>query len=136
MMHTIKKLLSKSAIKYLVTGGLAFIGEYGTFLVLFYLMEFNAVIANTVGFCIGLIASFSLNRLWTFNGGEHKHSWKKQALVYGILAVFNLLLTNFMINVLVGVSTPGYVAKLILMVAVVLWNFIIFKRFIFVNIDK
>ena len=136
MTHIIKKLLYKPAIKYLMSGGFAFSGEYSTFLVVFYILEFSAVIANTIGFCIGLIISFLLNKLWTFNGSEQKHGWKKQAIVYSLLAIFNLLFTNIMIKELVDAGTPGYVAKLILMIVVVLWNFIVFKRFIFVSKDK
>ncbi|MCA9301703.1 GtrA family protein, partial [Candidatus Saccharibacteria bacterium] len=131
----ISKIYNLSVFRYLVSGGTAFTIEYGSFLALFYLLKFGSITSNTVSFILGLLTSFLLNRLWVFSGDNYQHSSSRQLFSYIILALFNLLLTNVAMIYVVNLGIGAYIAKVILIVMVASWNYIIFKTLIFKN-DK
>ena len=91
----------------------------------------NVVVSNVISFIIGLLYSFSLHRVWTFSG-EHKHSPKRQLIAYSSLALINVLLTSILIAFQVNtVGIPPFIAKLVCMALVVVWNFLLLNRIIF-----
>ncbi len=86
----IKKLLDTSLVKYGLVGVL---NTLVTGVVIFTLMNAFSVslrIANIIGYVVGFINSFVLNRSWTFKG--HKASTITQFLRFaGVFAVCFLL---------------------------------------------
>lgn len=133
MKDLIYKTYKLSVFRYLVTGGTAFAIEYGSFLFLFYILNFGSELSNSVSFGTGLITSFCLNKLWTFKGGKYTHTSRRQLVIYMLVAITNLIFTNLSINILIHYNVPGYVAKVVLVALVACWNYIIFKKLIFKN---
>ena len=125
----------KQILKYTVTGGLAFLTEYGSFLFLTFVAGVNVlVISQTVSFCLGLLVSFLGSRQFTFKDAEkiYQRNKKTQLTSYLLLAIFNLLVSNLLIHGLVDyMDIPSWIAKALTMAAVVMWNFVIFKKIIF-----
>jgi len=121
--------------KYVLNGILAFGTEYGIFLLLTYVLSIPFLaFTQTVSFCLGLLVSFLGSRLFTFKqtGKTYKRSAKVQMMSYATLAVLNLLISNVVIYSLVHYAVlPSWIAKVITMVLVAAWNFIIFKKLIF-----
>lgn len=125
-----RRLISDKKIRYLIVGGSAFLVEYCVFLVLQYSTHL-LVLANVVSFTIALIYSFLLHRVWTF-GGSHKYSVRLQLLSYVGLGILNVILTSCLIVILVDrLSFEPWVAKILCMILVVIWNFIISNKVIF-----
>jgi putative flippase GtrA len=126
----------KRLLVYLTIGGLAFLVEYASFLLLIHFLTtpLGLIIAQSFSFCFGLVISFTGNRLLTFNDSNstYKHSVSRQIKAYALLALINLGLSNLAIYALVHhLSVTPLIAKLIVMSMVVLWNFLIFNRVIF-----
>lgn len=115
-------------IKFLFSGGSAAIVEYGVF-VGFQTAHLSVYIANIVSFCSGLIVSYILNRLWVFKSNNQPH---KEFFTYVCLAMFNLLLTTILIGILTrSVGINPFVVKLVLMITIAVWNYLLFSKLIF-----
>lgn len=117
--------------KYFVAGGSAFAVEYLLFVVLSSPVRLNVFIANSVSFVAGMATSFSLNRLWAFKKNRFRLRGHHQFALYASLAIVNLVLTNIGIGLLIHQGLQSMVAKLVVMVVIIAWNFVIFRRFIF-----
>ncbi len=126
----------KRVITYGVVGVLAFASEYFSFIFLIHILisSYSLLVAQSLSFSLGLIVSFTGNRLFAFNdaGRTYSHNIQKQVGLYLALAGINLLLSNVIIQVLVhGFSVIPAISKLVVMSMVVLWNYIIFNKLIF-----
>jgi len=126
----VTKILSNKKIKYLFVGGSAFLIEYGLFLALNNTLKL-LIVANIASFIVGLTYSFILHQKWTF-AGDHRHDAKRQAISYLLLALVNVILTSFIIAFLVdALDVLPFLAKIICMLLVVAWNFLILNKIIF-----
>lgn len=126
----VEQFFADKRVRYLLIGGSSAFIEFVCFVFLNKILGL-IVIANIISFLVGLLYSFLLHRLWTFRG-NHKINPKLQFLSYTVLAVMNLIITSNMIFYLnSSLHVPAWIAKLICMVLVVIWNFIILNKLIF-----
>ena len=117
--------------RYLGIGLTAFLIEYAVFTLLIYLGTF-LLVAQTVSFCVGLIVSFMGNRTLTFKGSAYTHSRSAQFWRYLTLALFNIVFSNGLIYALVEqFGIEPLLSKVIVMIVIVCWNYIIFSKIIF-----
>lgn len=130
MIDFAKRALQEQLVRYLIAGGSAFAMEYVAFFVFYTLLSWPLYVSNSISFCVGLVVSFVLNRTWAFRKDNFDMHHHKQLVMYVCLALFNLVLTNVIIGVLHGIM-PVLVAKLGAMLCIVVWNFFIFRFFIF-----
>lgn len=115
-------------IRFLISGGTAAAVEYMLFsMIIFSLGSGTLHVAQTISFIAGLLVSFSLNNVWVFNA---QGDTKKIFLKYIILAAINLLIGNILITI-GSQLIPVYVAKLLVMAIIAIWNYVIFQKFIF-----
>jgi putative flippase GtrA len=127
-----KKLASSKFARYLLVGGSAFLIEYSSFFILYQLLSFQIYISNSISFCLGLLISFLFNRGWAFKTGQkYKLHVRHQLLAYGSLALFNLVMTNVLIGLLKSGGIDPRIGKIIIMLVIVGWNFLIFRTLIF-----
>ena len=126
-------IMSKKLARYLMVGGTAFIVEYGSFLVFYKFLGVQVYVANSISFCLGLGVSFMLNRSWTFNSGNFKRRGHHQLALYASLALINLGLTNIIVGLLKQAGISPTIGKIMAMLSIVCWNFIIFKLIIFAS---
>ena len=137
MVSIIKKIRSNERVLiYILVGIFAFSSEYFSFIFVFYLVpaSYSLLIAQTISFSLGLIVSFNGNRLLTFKGNKnnYKYNKKQQLGLYLLVALLNLLLSNFVIFILINwLYILPLISKLIVMTMVVFWNFYILNRLIF-----
>lgn len=124
-----KKIVNDRRVRYLFVGGSGALIEY----VGFYVMNSFSpiVISNAISFCIGLFYTFFLHRILTFKG-DYAIRGRGQLILYLLLAVTNLLISSLLIVILVNwLLVNPLIAKLLNMVLIVLWNFLIMNRLIF-----
>lgn len=117
--------------RFIVVGLTAFAVEYNIFSLLFGIFGLPVVIAHSISFGCGLIISFSLNRTWTFKQIEFLRRGVSQFTLYCVLALFNLVMSNILLHVLEELSLHPYLGKLVVMLLVATWNFILYKTVIF-----
>ena len=119
--------------RYLITGFTTFAVEYTLFRVfkdlVFTNQDYNYLVANTVVY-IGIFwFNFLVNRIWSF---KSKDNLGRQLKLYGLLFCFNLLVTNLLLYVLVKyVGIDSNISKILVMGAVVAWNFVLYKKVIY-----
>lgn len=114
-------------------GGLATIAaDYGTFHVLFAVGA-PLFVATTASLLAGFVVSFTLNKLWVF--GATKERGQKnttlQLVLYTALFLFNIGFAYLFIQQLQLLGVSAYLGKLLSIVLIVAWNFVIYKKIIF-----
>lgn len=125
------KLFSLRLPHYAVAGVITLGVEYTTFLAAFYVLNLSGVQANSVSFVLSLSVNFLLNRYWVFSQGAALGAWRKQTLLYLALAFSNFIITTIGLHFFIGLGLPAFAVKLCFVGMVSVWNFLLFKRFIF-----
>lgn len=116
-------------LKFLVSGGCAALVEYCIFLFLINATYINILVANVISFLCGLMVSFIFNKIWVF---KSKNTIRHEFIRYFILALINLIISTVIINVMVNVlNILPFATKLITMILIATWNYVIFSKFIF-----
>jgi len=115
--------------KYVVTGLLSAAAEFS---LLYLLTEYAGlwyILSNTAGYTAGFLLGFIINRSWSFRS---KGSIVRQFLLYGLLFLVNLLLSNvFMYLLTSAAGLPYMLSKVFVAGMIVLWNFTIYKKVIY-----
>ena len=81
-----RKSLLGQFIRYLVTGGLAFVADFGLFALCLYKFEWHYLLANLVGLVAGLVLNYVLSIVWVFSECKRVLENKKTA-EFSIFAV-------------------------------------------------
>ena len=89
--------------------------------------------ASGIGFLSGFCVNFPLNRKQVFNHSEDdRFPLKAQIYLYASLSIFNLIATSVTVDVLVSTNILEIQwAKIVTTVVFAVWNFLVFKLFIF-----
>lgn len=118
----------RKILKFLSSGISAAIVEYSLFTLLLH-FKVAVVIANTLSFAAGLVVSFTLNKTWVFSVGGNS---RVQFVKYSMLAAVNLAISNILIFYgTYSLKINELVVKLLVMVAIAAWNYVIFSKIIF-----
>jgi putative flippase GtrA len=119
----------KQLLRYLIVGfstvGLEFVNLrlFTEYIGLWYLAS------NTIAYIISFVFNFFLNRFWSFKSSGNI---KRQLLIYGVLFIINLALSNLVMYLLTDILGIMYmISKIFSVGLVVSWNFIIYKKIIF-----
>ena len=118
-------------LRYLAVG-LACAGlEYASFLALHHGLAWSLLAANTVAFSLGLLSSFLINKFWVFHGRQ-QYQTRYQFVAYCALALFNYSVgTGLLIYLASSLHVGAWLAKILSMAAIVVWNFAIYKKVIY-----
>jgi len=110
-------------LKFFTVGGLGFGIDMLSTWVLKEKMALAKFKSNTIGFIIGIIFRFFVNKLWTFQ--DTNPAWLKQMLQFGGIALVGLGIVNGIIYLLDErfKLLDFYKAKVIAMIVFMLWNF-------------
>lgn len=130
-----KKLLESSLVRFLLGGGITVLCEYIVFYVLYIFLGWNLLLANSLSFGVGLGTSFMFNRLWAFKKDKYNRKAHHQAVLYGVLAATNLIMNNLIVAGLKDLGLDPRIGKVIAIVLIATWNFMIYHKIIFVG-DK
>lgn len=123
---------NRQLVAYVISGVTALAIDNGVFLFFLYILNAPLAVAVPAGLTSGLVASFALNRQWTFKrDANHFHSGKKQFALYIGLFVFNNLFTYLFIKFLFILGVVPAASKIIATVCITLWNYIAYKNVIF-----
>ena len=113
-------------VRYLVTGGLAFVVDFALFALCLYKFEWHYLLANLAGLVAGLVLNYVMSIVWVFSECKRVLENKKSAEV-GIFAVvgiagvgFNQLLMYLMVG---QFGWNEMLSKILAAVLVLMWNF-------------
>lgn len=130
-----KKIIN-NMITYGFVGGVSFLIEYSSFMFLYFTFKDKLIFSQITSYLISLAFNFIGNKYITFNSrvDNQKRSVKKQLLFYILLALFNVFFSTITIKFLVDIfDIKPLISKLITMFLIITWNYIIYKRLIFVS---
>lgn len=101
--------------------------------VLYYMAKIPAFMASGIGFLSGFCVNFPMNRKQVFNHSEDdRFSLKSQICLYASLSFFNLMATSMTVDLLVKMNILEIQwAKIVTTIIFAIWNFLVFKLFIF-----
>lgn len=100
---------------------------------LFNVLHLQAYLASGIGFLSAFFFNFPMNRKRVFKHTKYdRFALKTQIIFYASLSVFNLFTTSFLVQIFVASGFVSItVAKIIVTIMIAIWNFIMFKTFIF-----
>lgn len=117
--------------RYLIAGLFCAGIEYISFLVTHHSLGWGLVRANTIAYSLAFISSFSFNKFWVFSGRQQLQT-QYQFIAYGVLALCNYTLgTVLLLHFTQAWTLPAWLAKGLSMAAIVVWNFLIYKKVIY-----
>lgn len=119
---------TRRVIRFILSGFMAAFAEFSSFLVCAQILQLQLPLAQSISFMFGLTTSYVLNKFWVFRS---KGRVRDELPRYAVLAAINLLLSSTLILVLHQVGFVPWLAKLVVMTSVALWNFLIFQKLIF-----
>mgnify|MGYP006877224124 FL=1 len=101
--------------------------------ILYYIAKMPAFMASGIGFLSGFCVNFPMNRKRVFNHSEDdRFSLKSQICLYALLSFFNLMATSTAVDLLVKMNILEIQwAKIVTTIVFAVWNFLVFKLFIF-----
>ena len=126
----------KVTLKYLISGISAFSVEYASFIALYKLSE-ALLFSNAASFFFGFLVSFGAQRYWTFHekNKAYRHRSSHQLFMFVALALVNLTISSVAIALLRSMGIQAFVAKVLVMILIAGWNFLIFKHGIFRKLE-
>ena len=125
-------------LRYTIVGGISFLADFGALVCAqeLYLKRFSwGVYASTViGFVVGLAVNYVLSILFVFTQAKDRGKGRSVGafVVFGLIGVIGLGLTEFGMWVGVEILTWNYmVVKVVVTGAVLAWNYLGRKLLIF-----
>lgn len=120
---------TRQAITYLAVGGGTALLELVAFQGLYTLTPLGVANSNIIAVALATICNFALNGTMTF---DNCSNWVRSALLYALLILFNTTFSTVAIGWLIDMGALSLLAKLATMLCIVIWNFFLYKRVIFV----
>jgi putative flippase GtrA len=114
---------------YLVVGGLTVVVDIGLLALLHESFGVPLGVATTVAFCTAVVVNFLLNRTAMSSSGTR--GLTQHALRYGSLVVANYVITLVVVTTAGHVGNRYLVAKVAVVAASTLWNFLLYRYWIF-----
>lgn len=121
-------------LRYFVTGGLAFVVDFGVFTVAFYCFDIHYLHANLIGLMGGNVVNYLLSIGWVFS--SEKRTMEKYRLleitIFVLISLVGMTLNEFLMYVFVGIlAIQAIVSKVGAAIIVLLYNFIARKFILF-----
>jgi putative flippase GtrA len=125
------RLFSRDITRFLAVGSVGFIVNYVMLILLFDLLGLPILASQIVGAEIALIATFTGNNLWAFQG--HRHiPIKKKLMTFHATAGIGILINSSCVITLVRFEHVYYGLALVVgSCAGLIWNYTLNKKVVF-----
>lgn len=121
-------------LRYFVTGGLAFIVDFGVFALSLYYFEIHYLVSNLIGLMAGNVVNYLLSIGWVFSSEKRKMEKHRllEITVFVLISLFGMGLNEFLMYLFVGVlAIQEMVSKIVAAIIVLLYNFFARKYILF-----
>lgn len=99
---------SKKLLRYGIVGVVNTVVSMVIILTLHKGLGLGLVLSNAIGYTIGLVQSFFLNRRWTF---EHTGAALRAIVIYGIVVLVSFVASMIMIIVLIALGIDYFIGQ-------------------------
>ena len=122
--------------RYGFVGGLAFLVDYGTMVLLTEFAGMHYLLAATISFILGLITNYLLSITWVFNQHKLNNRWV-EFLLFAFIGVVGLGLNDAIMFLCTERCGIHYTLSKIIATAIVFfWNFLARKLILFKQRQK
>ena len=121
-----RKSLAGQIFRYLVTGGLAFVLDFGLFALCLYVFDWHYLLANLVGLVAGLVLNYTMSIVWVFTACKRTLEKQKTAefLLFALVGIAGVGINQLLMYLMVdGICLNEMVSKMLAAVLVLMWNF-------------
>lgn len=121
-------------LRYFVTGGLAFVVDFGVFALSLYYFEIHYLVSNLIGLMAGNVVNYLLSIGWVFSSEKRKMEKHRllEIIVFVLISLFGMGLNEFLMYLFVGLlAIQEMVSKIIAAIIVLLYNFFARKYILF-----
>ena len=121
-------------LRYFVTGGLAFIVDFGAFALALYYFDIHYLVANLIGLMAGNVVNYLLTVGWVFSTEKRKMEKHVvlEVVVFVTISLVGMGLNEFLMYVFVGLlSIQEMVSKVGAAIIVLVYNFLARKFILF-----
>lgn len=131
-----KKDFMQQGLLFLLVGGVTFLIDLIVTVALNNLLHLPPYLSSSIGFLSGFVFNFPMNRKKVFKHSiNDRFKMTTQIYLYIALCVFNLLVTSALSEALVLAGLYIGYAKIFITAMISVWNFLIFKYFVFSKIS-
>lgn len=121
-------------LRYFVTGGLAFVVDFGVFSLALYCFEIHYLVSNLIGLMAGNVVNYLLSLGWVFCAEKRKMEKHRllEITIFVIISLVGMGLNEFLMLVMVGYAELNEMFSKIVSAGVVLvYNFLARKFILF-----
>ena len=130
----IRQVKTSTLLRYIIVGGTSYAIELSVLLLLVRVFHFNTTLAVSIGFWLGLVISFLLQKFLAFkNTDTHARRLTIQTVYYALLVLFNYGFTLLFVHLLEPFIDLS-IARTLALIITTAWNYIIYKKVIFTEI--
>ena len=131
-----RKSLMGQFLRYLVTGGFAFVADFGLFALCLYGFGWHYLLANLVGLVAGLVLNYLMSILWVFTACKRILKTQKgiEFVLFALVGIAGVGINQVLMYLMVdGLGLNEMLSKMVAAVLVLMWNFgarklILFKK--------
>ena len=132
----IRQVKTSTLLRYIIVGGTSYAIELTVILLLVHVLHFNTTLAVSVGFWLGLVISFLLQKFLAFkNTDTHARRLTIQTVYYALLVLFNYGFTLLFVHLLEPFIDLS-IARTLALIITTAWNYVIYKKVIFTEIKR
>jgi len=126
----------KSIIKFGIVGCINTGVDFITFTLLLSMFGIDKLACQVGGYSMGIINSFVLNKLWTFNDKKERTNTAAQFVKFVVTNMISLGISLVGLNILSNkLYINVYVSKIIVTLFLQVFNYVVYKMFIFKGKD-
>ncbi|MBR4783839.1 MAG: GtrA family protein [Fibrobacter sp.] len=121
-----RKSLAGQFLRYLVTGGLAFVVDFGLFALCLYTFGWHYLLANLVGLVAGLVLNYAMSIVWVFTACRRTLEKQKtvEFFLFTLVGIAGVGINESLMYLMVhGLSLNEMLSKVVAAVLVLMWNF-------------
>lgn len=109
-------------IKFLISGGICFLVDYGTMIFFTEMLRVNYLLSASFSFTLSVVINYIMSVYWVFNSANKKNG--KTLTIFIGSSVIGLLLNQIFMYFLVQEIFLDYrIAKIIATIIVMIWNY-------------
>ena len=132
----IRQVKTSTLLRYIIVGGTSYAIELSVLLLLVRVFHFNTTLAVSIGFWLGLVISFLLQKFLAFkNTDTHARRLTIQTVYYALLVLFNYGFTLLFVHLLEPFIDLS-IARTLALIITTAWNYIIYKKVIFTEVKR
>lgn len=121
-----RKSLMGQFLRYMVTGGVAFVADFGLFALCLYGFGWHYLLANLVGLVAGLVLNYAMSILWVFTACKRILKTQKgiEFVLFALVGIAGVGINQVLMYLMVdGLGLNEIASKMIAAVLVLMWNF-------------